>query len=52
MSENIRVSEVSDILRKQLEGINANVQLAPLPTTLRAMLFAFPLAFTQELDSR
>jgi hypothetical protein len=33
-------------------GINANVQLAPLPTTLRAMLFAFPLAFTQELDSR
>ena len=27
MSENIKVSEVSDILRKQLEGINANVQL-------------------------
>ena len=27
MSENIRVSEVSDILRKQLEGINTNVQL-------------------------
>ena len=27
MSENIKVSEVSDILRKQLEGINANVPL-------------------------
>ena len=32
MSENIRVSEVSDILRKQLEGINANVQLDEIGT--------------------
>ena len=27
MSENIRVSEVSDILRQQLEGIETKVQL-------------------------
>ena len=32
MSENIKVSEVSDILRKQLEGINANVQLDEIGT--------------------
>ena len=35
MSENIRVSEVSDILRKQLEGINANVQLDEIGTVLQ-----------------
>ena len=27
LSENIKVSEVSDILRKQLEGIDTRVQL-------------------------
>ena len=27
MSENIKVSEVSDILRRQLEGIDTRVQL-------------------------
>ena len=32
MSENIRVSEVSDILSKQLEGINTNVQLYEIGT--------------------
>lgn len=36
MSENIRVSEVSDILRKQLEGINANVQLDEIVRLLTA----------------
>ena len=35
MSENIRVSEVSDILRKQLEGINTNVQLDEIGTVLK-----------------
>ena len=35
MSENIRVSEVSDILRKQLEGINTNVQLDEISTVLQ-----------------
>ena len=35
MSENIRVSEVSDILRKQLEGINTNVQLDETGTVLQ-----------------
>ena len=35
MSENIRVSEVSDILRKQLEGINTNVQLDEIGTVLQ-----------------
>jgi len=35
MSENIKVSEVSDILRKQLEGINANVQLDEIGTVLQ-----------------
>ena len=33
--ENIRVSEVSDILRKQLEGINTNVQLDEIGTVLQ-----------------
>ena len=35
MSENIKVSEVSDILRKQLEGIEANVQLEEIGTVLQ-----------------
>ncbi|MDR0938434.1 MAG: F0F1 ATP synthase subunit alpha [Mediterranea sp.] len=35
MSDNIRVSEVSEILRKQLEGINANVQLDEIGTVLQ-----------------
>ena len=35
MSENIRVSEVPDILRKQLEGINTNVQLDEIGTVLQ-----------------
>ena len=35
MSENIRVSEVSDILRKHLEGINTNVQLDEIGTVLQ-----------------
>ena len=35
MSEKIRVSEVSDILRKQLEGINTNVQLDEIGTVLQ-----------------
>ena len=35
MSENIKVSEVSDILRKQLEGINTNVQLDEIGTVLQ-----------------
>lgn len=35
MSENIKVSEVSDILRKQLEGIDANVQLDEIGTVLQ-----------------
>ncbi|MDR0892302.1 MAG: F0F1 ATP synthase subunit alpha [Mediterranea sp.] len=35
MSENIIVSEVSEILRKQLEGINANVQLDEIGTVLQ-----------------
>ncbi|EJX06707.1 F0F1 ATP synthase subunit alpha [gut metagenome] len=35
MSENIKVSEVSDILRKQLEGINANVKLDEIGTVLQ-----------------
>lgn len=30
LSENIKVSEVSDILRKQLEGIDTRVQLDEL----------------------
>ena len=34
MSENIKVSEVSDILRKQLEGINTHVQLDEIGTVL------------------
>ena len=38
MSENIRVSEVSDILRKQLEGINTNVQLDEIGTVLQVCL--------------
>ena len=36
MSENIKVSEVSDILRKQLEGINTHVQLDEIGTVLQA----------------
>ncbi|MDD3209635.1 MAG: F0F1 ATP synthase subunit alpha [Bacteroides graminisolvens] len=35
MSENIRVSEVSDVLRKQLEGIEARVQLDEIGTVLQ-----------------
>ncbi len=35
MSENIKVSEVSDILRQQLEGIEANVQLDEIGTVLQ-----------------
>ena len=35
MSENIKVSEVSDILRKQLEGINTHVQLDEIGTVLQ-----------------
>lgn len=35
MSENIRVSEVSDILRKQLEGIDARVTLDEIGTVLQ-----------------
>lgn len=35
MSENINVSEVSDILRQQLEGINASVQLDEIGTVLQ-----------------
>ena len=35
MSENISVSEVSDVLRKQLVGINANVQLDEIGTVLQ-----------------
>jgi len=31
--------------------INADVQLAPLAPTLRPMLFAFPLAFSQEFNA-
>lgn len=34
MSENIRVSEVSDILRQQLEGIETKVQLDEIGTVL------------------
>ena len=32
LSENIKVSEVSDILRKQLEGIDTRVQLDEIGT--------------------
>ena len=32
MSENIKVSEVSDILRRQLEGIDTRVQLDEIGT--------------------
>ena len=35
MSENIRVSEVSDILRQQLEGIETKVQLDEIGTVYR-----------------
>ncbi len=35
LSENIKVSEVSDILRKQLEGIDTNVQLDEIGTVLQ-----------------
>ena len=35
MSENIRVSEVSDILRQQLEGIETKVQLDERGTVLQ-----------------
>ena len=35
MSENIKVSEVSDILRKQLEGIDTRVQLDEIGTVLQ-----------------
>lgn len=35
MSENIKVSEVSDILRKQLEGINDKIQLDEVGTVLQ-----------------
>ena len=35
MSENIKVSEVSDILRHQLEGIDTRVQLDEIGTVLQ-----------------
>ena len=35
MSENIKVSEVSDILRRQLEGIDTRVQLDEIGTVLQ-----------------
>lgn len=35
MSENIRVSEVSDILQRQLEGIDARIQLDEIGTVLQ-----------------
>ena len=35
LSENIKVSEVSDILRKQLEGIDTRVQLDENGTVLQ-----------------
>ena len=35
MSDNIKVSEVSDILRQQLEGIDASVQLDEIGTVLQ-----------------
>ena len=35
LSENIKVSEVSDILRKQLEGIDTRVQLDEIGTVLQ-----------------
>ena len=35
MAENIKVSEVSEILRKQLEGINTSVQLDEIGTVLQ-----------------
>lgn len=35
MADNIKVSEVSEILRKQLEGINTNVQLDEIGTVLQ-----------------
>lgn len=35
MSENIRVSEVSDILRRQLEGIDTRIQLDEIGTVLQ-----------------
>jgi hypothetical protein len=33
-------------------SVNADMQLAPLTSALRAVFFAFPLALTQELDAR
>ena len=38
MSENIRVSEVSDILRQQLEGIETKVQLDEIGTVLQVAM--------------
>lgn len=35
MSENVKVSEVSDILRQQLEGINLNLQFEEVGTVLQ-----------------
>ena len=35
MSENVKVSEVSDILRQQLEGINLNFQFEEVGTVLQ-----------------
>ena len=35
ISENIKVSEVSDVLRKQLEGIDTRVQLDEIGTVLQ-----------------
>ena len=35
LSGNIKVSEVSDILRKQLEGIDTRVQLDEIGTVLQ-----------------
>ena len=41
MSENIRVSEVSDILRQQLEGIETKVQLDEIGTVLQRWCSAY-----------
>ena len=35
LSENIKVSEVSDVLRKQLEGIDTQVSLDEIGTVLQ-----------------
>ena len=35
LSENIKVSEVSEVLRKQLEGIDTQIQLDEIGTVLQ-----------------